>query len=133
MSNNGTPNGLDNFLENFNDINAERTFVEAEVKKNSAIAAIAYLLPILFFLPICMDGNSTYCKFHANQSLTWLIVLFILGIIMFILGFIPIIGVLFSRLIYPLLVLGIDFVFVYGSIKGKAYRIPLIGSLLNVF
>ena len=132
MSNN-TSNGLDDFLENFNDINTENTFVDAEVKKNSAIAAIAYIVPILFFLPICIDGNSTYCKFHANQSLTWLIVLIILGFITFILGFIPFLGVLFSRLIYPLLVLGIDALFIYGSIKGKAYRFPFIGSLINIF
>lgn len=132
MSNNGTPNGLDNFLENFNDINTEKTFTDAEVKKNSAVAAIAYLLPILFFLPICIDGNSTYCKFHANQSLTWLIVAVVLGIIFAILGIIPFFGVIF-RILWPFVILGIDFVFIYGAIKGKAYKLPFVGSLLNVF
>ncbi|WP_303789481.1 hypothetical protein [Ruminococcus flavefaciens] len=132
MSNNGTPNGLDDFLENFNDINAQNTFSDADVKKNSAIAAIVYLLPILFFLPICIDGNSNYCKFHANQSLTWLIVVVILSIIFAILGMIPFIGGLF-RLIFVLLVLAIDFGFIYGSVKGKALRLPYIGSILNVF
>ena len=132
MSSNGTPNGLDNFLENFNDINTETTFVEAEVKKNSAIAAIAYLVPILFFLPICIDGNSTFCKFHANQSLIWLIVVVILGIIFGILGVIPFIGGLF-RLIFALLVLAVDFGFIYGTINGKALRLPYVGSLLKVF
>ena len=125
-------NGLDNFLENFNDINVEKTFTEAEVKKNSAIAAIAYLVPILFFLPICIDGNSNYCKFHANQSLTWLITVIVIGIIFTILGFIPILGGLF-RVLWPLIVLAIDLAFVYGSIKGKALRIPFVGSLLNIF
>lgn len=125
-------NGLDNFLENFNDINIEKTFTEAEVKKNSAVAAIAYLVPILFFLPICIDGNSTYCKFHANQSLTWLIVLFILGIVFLILGMIPVLGVLF-RLLWPFIALAVDLAFVYGSIKGKALKLPFVGSLLNVF
>ena len=132
MSSNGTPNGLDNFLENFNDINTEKTFVEAEVKKNSAIAAIAYLVPILFFLPICIDGNSNYCKFHANQTLIWLIVVVILGVIFGILGVIPFIGGLF-KVLFPLIVLAIDFGFIYGAINGKALRLPYVGSLLNVF
>ena len=132
MSNNGTPNGLDDFLENFNDINAQNTFSDADVKKNSAIAAIVYLVPILFFLPICIDGNSNYCKFHANQSLTWLIVVVILSIIFAILGMIPFSGGL-CRLIFVLLVLAIDFGFIYGSVKGKALRLPYIGSILNVF
>ena len=132
MSNNGTPNGLDNFLENFNDINTERTFAEAEVKKNSVIAIIAYLLPILFFLPVCIDSNSTYCKFHANQSLTWLIIAVILGIIFAILGLIPLFGVIF-RILWPFVYLAIAFAYSYGAYKGKAYRFPFVGSLLNVF
>ena len=111
---NGTPNGtngffekLDNFLENFNDINAEKTFVEADVKKHYLFAMIAYLIPILFFLPICMDGNSTYNKFHANQSLTWLIAAVVIGIIFAILGFIPLLGIIF-RILWPLVYLGIS-------------------------
>ena len=126
-------NEINNFLENFNDINTEKTFVPAEIEKNKVFPILAYLIPILFFLPICGDGNSTYCKFHANQSFTWLVCLLILGVIMLIVGFIPILGVLIARLIYPLLVLAIDAMFIYGSIKGKAYRLPLIGSLIKLF
>ena len=136
---NGTPNGtngffekLDNFLENFNDINAEKTFVEADVKKHYLFAMIAYLIPILFFLPICMDENSTYNKFHANQSLTWLIAAVIIGIIFAILGFIPLLGIIF-RILWPLVYLGICFFYSYGAYKGRAYRFPFVGSLLNVF
>ncbi|MBP5577968.1 MAG: hypothetical protein J6X56_00580 [Ruminococcus sp.] len=132
MSNNGAPGGLDNFLENFNDINTEKTFAEADVKKHYAIAIIAYLLPFLFFLPICMDGNSTYNKFHANQSLTWLIVAIVLGVVFAILGLIPFFGVVF-RILWPFVILGIDFVYGYGAYKGKAYRMPFVGSLLNAF
>ena len=86
-------NEINNFLENFNDINTEKTFVPAEIEKNKVFPILAYLIPILFFL----------------------------------------LGVLIARLIYPLLVLAIDAMFVYGSIKGKAYRLPLIGSLIKLF
>lgn len=132
MSNNGAPSGLDNFLENFNDINTEKTFAEADVEKHRAIAIIAYLLPFLFFLPICMDGNSTYNKFHANQSLTWLIVSVVLAVIFTIIGFIPLFGVIF-RILWPFTYLAIAFAYSYGAYKGKAYRMPFVGSLLNVF
>lgn len=120
------------FLENFNDINTEQTFNPTEVDKNKPLAIIAYLLPILFFLPILGDGNSTYCKFHANQSLTWLIVLVLLSIVRIILLFIPILGVLCNIVIW-LAILAVMIVYIIGAVKGKAYRMPFVGNLLNVF
>ena len=120
------------FLENFNDINTEQTFNSIEVDKNKPLAVIAYLLPILFFLPILGDGNSTYCKFHANQSLTWLIVLVLLSIVRIILLFIPVLGVLCNIIIW-LAILAVMIVYIIGAVKGKAYRMPLVGNLLKAF
>lgn len=120
------------FLENFNDINTEQTFNPTEVDKNKPLAIIAYLLPILFFLPILGDGNSTYCKFHANQSLTWLIVLVLLSIVRIVLLFIPVLGVLCNIVIW-LAILAVMIVYIIGAVKGKAYRMPFVGNLLNVF
>lgn len=123
---------MNDLLENFNDINTEQTFVPAEVEKNKPLAIIAYILPILFFLPILGDQNSTYCKFHANQGLTWLITLVVLSVVRIILAFIPVLGILCNILIW-LALLAILIVFIIGSVKGKAYRLPFIGSLINVF
>jgi len=116
------------FLENFNDLSTEKTFVSEEIKKNQPLAVIAYLLPIFFFLPTLSDKNSTYCKFHANQSLTWLIVCVAVCIVMKILGYIPVLGTI-CNLVLSLALLAILIVFIIGVIKDKAYRIPFIGNL----
>ncbi|MBR3666611.1 MAG: DUF4870 domain-containing protein [Ruminococcus sp.] len=124
---------MDNFLEQFNDINTEQTFVQNEVQKHKALAILAYIFPFLCWLPtVAGDKNSTYCKFHGNQSLTWLITLFIVNIVRFILGKIPVLGVLCSVVI-SLALFAVLLVYLYGAYKGKAYRMPFIGSLLNVF
>ncbi|MBR6967962.1 MAG: DUF4870 domain-containing protein [Ruminococcus sp.] len=123
---------MDNFLEQFNDINTEQTFVPQEVEKNKPLAIIAYIIPILFFLPICGDKNSTYCKFHSNQCLTWLITLIVMSVVRVILAFIPVLGVILNLVIW-LAILAVLIVFIIGAVKGKAYRIPVVGNLLNVF
>ena len=120
------------FLENFNDLNVEQTFVSTEVEKNKPLAIIAYLIPILFFLPILGDGNSTYCKFHANQSLGWLITLVVLSVVRILLAHIPVLGVLCNIVIW-LAILAALVAYIIGSVKGKAYKMPLMGNLINVF
>ena len=123
---------MDNFLEQFNDINTEQTFVQTEVEKHKVLAIIAYFIPILFFLPICGDKNSTYCKFHSNQCLTWLVALVVLSIVRAIIARIPVLGVLLNVVISLALVAALV-VLIIGAAKGKAYRIPLVGNLINVF
>ena len=124
---------MDNFLEQFNDINTEQTFVQNEVEKHKALAILAYVFPFLCWLPtVAGDKNSTYCKFHGNQSLTWLITIFVVSIVRIILGKIPVLGLICNAVI-SLAVLAVLIVYIIGAYKGKAYRIPFIGSLLNVF
>ena len=120
------------FLENFNDLNTEQTFNQPEVDKNKPLAIIAYVLPILFFLPILGDSNSTNCKYHPNQSLTWLIALVALSIVRIILAFIPILGILCNIVLW-LAIVAMLVVYIIGAVKGKAYRMPFVGSLLKVF
>ena len=114
-------------------LNTERTFDSNEITKNSIFAILAYLIPVLFFIPFIADKNSSYCKFHANESFLWFVTLIVLGVVCGIIGLIPIIGFIIKRIAFPLVWLAIDFAFVYGSIKGKAYRLPFIGSLFELF
>lgn len=124
--------GFDNFIENFNDVNTQNTFNAADVQKNKVIAVIPYFLPILFFLPAVCDGNSAFCKFHSNQQLTWLITCIVLGVVSAILGIIPVLGALLVAVI-SLALVSTAVIFAYGTIKGKALRLPFIGSLLKIF
>ena len=124
---------IEKVLENFNDLDTERSFDEFDIKRSEVLAIIAYMIPILFFLPAVSNKDSLYCKFHSNQALTWFITLIVLGFAFKIVGLIPIIGFILSNILYPVAVLAIDAAFIIGSHKGKAYRIPFIGSLINAF
>ena len=124
---------LENILEQFNDLDTERTFDDNDISKDSVFAIFAYLLPVLFFLPYVCDKNSAYCRFHSNQSFLWLVTLIALSIICGIIGIIPVIGFIVWRILFPVAILAVDLAFIIGSLKGKAYRLPFVGSLFNVF
>lgn len=120
-------------IENFNDLDTERTFNDEDRQKNEVLAIIAYLVPILFFLPWINDKNSVYCRFHSNQSLTWLVVLVVLGVVFKIVAIIPIIGAILAYIIYPVFVLAVDLAFILGCHNCKAYKLPFVGDLIKAF
>lgn len=115
-------------LENFNDQSAQSTFSNEDVQKNKLLTAVCYLFPILFFLPLLVDQNSSYCRFHANQSLIWLVFDAILGIMIGILHLIPILGAIISALI-GLAVLAVAVCLMIGAYSGMAVRLPFLGHL----
>lgn len=122
-----------NFMDIFNDESEQNGFDAADVQKYKVQAVLPYLIPILFFLPIVAgDKNSKFCKFHANQQLAWLIVGIVIGILMKVLSLIPVLGAICCSLL-SLAVLVIVVMLMINAYKGKAIRIPFIGSILNIF
>ena len=122
---------VNEIIADLNDINEEGEFSEHEKEKFKVWAVLGYLLPILFFVPIVLDGNSRFCKFHANQQLVWLVICIILGIISGVIGIIPILGGLIGAVI-GLCILAAAFVLAYAAGNGKAVRIPIMGNI-NIF
>lgn len=123
---------MDGILENFNDKNTQSTFSQADVQKNMIVAVLPYILPILFFVPILVDKKSSFCRFHANQQLTWLITCIILGIIMFILGIIPVLGIIINAIL-GIGIFAVMIFYIIGAVKGMALRLPFIGNMVNIF
>lgn len=106
-------------------------FTPEDIQQNKVSAILAYFL---FFIPLLMSPNSPFSKFHANQSLILLITNVVLMtaavIVSFILGMIPIIGMI-GMLIPPIIGLGVFALFVIGLInaaQGSAKELPLIGK-----
>jgi uncharacterized membrane protein len=99
---------------------------------NVVVTACTY---ILFFIPYIFAPNSRYAKFHANQSLIYLICGVVLSIastiLCSILGFIPVLGsivcAVLPKLVYvvniALLITGI----VHACNK-QAKELPIIGG-----
>lgn len=123
---------MGDLLDAFNDQQAQSTFNPQDVEKNKIVAMIPYVFPILFFLPIVVDKNSTFCKFHANQQLAELILWVALGIVSAILGFIPVLGAICGLVIWTFTIL-LGVVLLLAAGKGKAIRIPFIGALFEIF
>lgn len=121
-----------NFMDNFNDNSEQSGFDAADVQKFKVQAVLPYLIPILFFLPIIGDKNSKFCKFHANQQLSWLIVAVVIGVLMKVLSLIPVLGAICCSLL-SLATLVITVMLMISAAQGKAIRIPFIGSLISVF
>ena len=71
---------MDDWFEKFND-DEEQLHFGADMRKYSIYAVLAYIAPIVFFVPFLMDKESSFCKFHSNQSFCWFIIMGIVEII----------------------------------------------------
>lgn len=123
---------IDKILDNFNDEKTACMFSYDEVQKNVVPAVLPYLFPILFFIPLIVDRNSAFCKFHANQQFTWFLVTAVVGIVKKIIGTVPLVGWLAVCLI-SIAELAVSVGLMYGASKGKALRLPFIGELIKIF
>lgn len=123
---------IDRILDNFNDEKTACMFDSNEVQKNIIPATLPYLIPILFFIPILVNSNSNFCKFHANQQFTWFLAVLVIEAVKKIIGIIPLIGWLVN-LVITIAELAIAVALMYGASKGKALRLPFIGELINIF
>lgn len=99
---------------------------------NIVITALTY---VFFFLPYIFAPNSEYAKFHANQSLVYLICAVVLSvacsIVCAIVGIIPAIGgvvtFIISKLIWVINV-GLFILGVVHACNKQAKELPIIGG-----
>lgn len=101
-------------------------FESTDMEQNKVVSALAYLV---FFIPLIASPGSVYGRFHANQGLLLLITT-ILGraVIRFLPFLSGVLGTIFGLVIAGLAIYG-----VYNAIKGRGYRLPVIGqfNILN--
>lgn len=123
---------IDKIIEPFNDEKTACMFDYNDVQQNKVAAVVPYLIPVLFFLPLIMDKNSAFCKFHANQQFTWFLLTAVLVIVKNIIGIIPIIGGI-ANTVLNIAQLAVAVALMYGASKGKALRLPFVGELIKIF
>lgn len=106
-------------------------FESSDYEQNRLAAAFGY---VIFFIPLLLCPNSKLGRFAANQGLlgflATLAVIVAFWIVNLLLGWIPIVGVLFKAVGYlcRLAVLG---VMIYGGVtcyRGEARPLPYIGQ-----
>lgn len=121
-----------NFMDNFNDSVEENSFDASDVQQYKVQAVLPYLIPILFFLPIISNKDSSFCKFHSNQQLIWLITCVVIEIVMWIISFIPVLGMIINWLV-SIAILAFAILLMISASQGKAVKIPFVGDLFKVF
>ncbi|MBQ5896910.1 MAG: DUF4870 domain-containing protein [Oscillospiraceae bacterium] len=94
---------------------------------NKLLAAISYI-GILFLVPLLAAKDDAFARYHANQGLVLFIANIAAAIAGFILGFIPVIGIIVAWIIrialFVLMILGI-----IKALKGEMKPLPLIGGI----
>ncbi len=107
----------------------------SDIEQNKVMGVLAYI-GILFLIPLLAAPNSKFARFHANQGL----VLFladialgiVLGILMVIFAFIPIVGLIINSILgLALSAFGIVYMIlgIVNAATGKAKELPLIGRI----
>ena len=122
---------MDDWFEKFND-DEEQLHFGADMRKYSIYAVIAYIAPIVFFVPFFMDKESSFCKFHSNQSFCWFIIMGIVEIISGILSAVSPITQLLGVMINIVVIAATIFLAV-GAYKGYAIVIPILGEKIKLF
>ncbi len=82
---------------------------------------LGFITGIIFLV---VEKKSSFVKFHAMQSTITFLSLFIIS---FILGFIPIIGLL----VYPIWILSLILwlLLMIKALQGKRYSLPIVGKM----
>jgi uncharacterized membrane protein len=94
-----------------------------DVEKGKGLAWLSYL-GILWLVPLLAMKDNAFCKFHVKQG----IILTILMIAVWVIGWIPILGWLAVAVVYiywlVMLIMGI-----INSAIGKYWKMPILGGL----
>lgn len=76
---------------------------------------------------LLIEQKNAFVRFHAMQSLVTFLALFVASLVV---GFIPVLGILVSLLLWPLgLVLWI--ILMVKAYKGERYKLPVVGDFVE--
>lgn len=119
--------------------NAASTITAEDITKTKSTAWLSYL-SFLFLIPMLMNKDSAYSKFHVNQGIT----LFILGIVLGFVGGIlsgvllvlgGFVGGALSSIVLAVVYIIIAALAIFGIVNaatGKVKRLPVIGGI-NIY
>lgn len=109
-------------------------FDPQDVQQSKSLVWMSYL-GLLFLVPMLVNKNSAYTKFHVNQGIILFIVSIILNvaaaIVGAILGLIPILGAIvagFISLCVSVIILIFAILGIVASVQGEAKELPIIGK-----
>lgn len=102
-------------------------FDQGDINVNKGLACLSYL-SILFIIPLLVNRQSPFTKFHINQGIVLFIIEVIGGIVGGILGWIPFIGWIITTAI-SIIMLVLSIMGLVNTLNGRALRLPVIGNI----
>lgn len=119
---------------------AETTSPSSE-KDSNLMAAVGYIIGIVAIILYFIKKDDKFVKFHALQSIMYMVVLFVIvtGLnivaLLFSLGGGGVVGIIISLLTLPLG--GLYFLYAlylaYMAFQGKMYKIPVLGNFVEKY
>lgn len=103
-------------------------FDSNDIAATKSLAWLSYL-GIFFIIPMLVNKNSAYSKFHVNQGIVYLISTVIMYIIAMVCAIIPYIGIFLSLVIY-IFIFVLAIMGIVNAASGKAKKLPLIGNIV---
>jgi len=100
-----------------------------DVSENKAFAILGYILPFLFFLPLLNEKtkNVPFARFHANQQLILLIVIFVVYFLQSTLYMMFMSLGIFLIQVLNMVILVMAVIGIWNAYKGEMKELPFIG------
>ncbi|MFZ2538779.1 MAG: hypothetical protein WAX04_07745 [Oscillospiraceae bacterium] len=98
-----------------------------DIMATKPLAWLSYLW-VLFLVPMLVNQNSPFTKFHVNQGIIFLILSIISNIVASVIGWVPYFGDIIAGLI-RLSMVALMIVGIINAAQGKAKRLPIIGNI----
>lgn len=102
----------------------------------NAAAALSYLLgPLTGIMVLVLERKNKYVRFHAMQSTLWFLMLWVIWWAVAILTNVPIIGLLFGLVLWPVTAFGATFhlcskiFLIWKAFHGATFKIPVLGEV----
>jgi len=102
-----------------------------QIEEGKSIAWLSYIL-ILVLVPLLIQRENPYTKFHIKQGLALLITWIILYIIGLIFNFVPILRVIVWFCIWAFTIV-LAVIGIINSLNGKMEKLPIIGDFGEKF
>ncbi|MBU1702203.1 MAG: hypothetical protein KJ970_00535 [Candidatus Eisenbacteria bacterium] len=106
------------------------SFQEKESSEKRVWGAGAYFLGAVGAVVVLLVRREPFCRFHAVQSIITTVVLFLVGLLLKGLAYLPIFGFLYGFLfrLFQVGVFALWIFLMFQAWRGRQYRLPYIGS-----
>lgn len=106
------------------------SFGKDEAEKGKVMGILSYI-GILSLIPFFAEKENKYVVYHAKQGVNLFIIQVIVGLVLGILGKLPLVGGIFGLIssIIGLLFLILSIIGIVNVCKGKAKELPLVGKI----